>query len=148
MAILKKLKSADEPAEDRIAIIDRDLAELNGRLGEFDARIRALNKQILDREASAASRVISSADAQAQALLDGKLFDARSQFPLSELTVLQTERSTLHRATNLGVRKRALLMEERAELVTVQFQAEITQVERQRVTAALALQRVNREREA
>jgi hypothetical protein len=142
MAILKKLKSADDAAEDPIAVLQRRLAEL-------DARDRTLTKKILDGEASPASKnAHSNSLATAEALLDGKLFDARVQFPLSDLVAVRAERDSVRLATKIGLDRLARLMEARANEVTASFLGEITQVERQRVSAALALQKVNRQREA
>jgi hypothetical protein len=141
MAILKKLKSADEPAEDQIAVLQRRLAEL-------DARDRALTQKILDSESSAVSKSGRNNDlAAAEALLDGKLFDARAQLPLSDLMVLHKERDGVRLALKIGRERLARLQEERAEAITASFLGEITAIERSRVSAALALQKVNRQRE-
>jgi hypothetical protein len=141
MAILKKLKSADDPAEDQIGILQRRLAEL-------DARDRALTQKILDSEKSAVSKSGRNNDvAAAEALLDGKLFDARAQLPLSDLMVLHKERDGVRLALKIGRDRLARLMEARAEAITASFLGEITQIERQRVSAALELQKINRKRE-
>jgi hypothetical protein len=142
MALLKKLKSADDPADDPIAVLQRRLAEL-------DARDAALTAKILDVESSTASRSGRNHDvAAAEALLAGQLFDARAQLPLSDLAALHAERDTVRRALKIGRERLARLQEERAEAISASFIGEITQIERQRVTAALSLQKVNRQREA
>jgi hypothetical protein len=138
----RKPKSPADPADDQIAVLQRRLAEL-------DERDRTLTQKILDSESSAVSKTGRSYDlAAAEALLDGKLFDARERLPLSDLLVLHKERDGVRLALKIGRERLARLMEERAEAITATFLGEITQLERSRVSAALELQKVNRRREA
>jgi hypothetical protein len=143
MAILKKLKSADDAAtEDQITVLQRRIAEMQLRDG-------VLTKQVLDFEKSASSKPhYGTEHAEAEALLEGKLFDARQRLPISQLAALHAERDVLRRALKIGNDRLARLMDERAEVITASFLGEITQIERSRVSAALALQKVNRQREA
>jgi hypothetical protein len=135
----KKLSAPDDGAS--------DLAVLDNRLRELQARRAAVIETIIVAEKSLPASGDSTDAERAQALLAGGKFIASRERPIPQLVALRDECSLLDQALQLGLAKRDNLAREVATKIWASHRGAIERIERRRVTLALQLQSVNRQRE-
>jgi hypothetical protein len=126
------------------------LAALDRRLVELQTRREALIETIINAEKSASAQrgdTINSTE-KAQALLDGGTFELSREMPFPLLAALRAELDLIDRALAIGRSEQHRLSAKRATEVWASFWGEIAALEMRRVTLALQLQSVDRQREA
>jgi hypothetical protein len=133
-----------------IAADEAELAALNRRIPEMDARAGEVLKIKINLEKTSATAdnfAASSNQAAAEALLAGAPFVATRERPVSPLDAILAEEKTLAHASKIGNARRHILMTERVERIWAAHFSEIAAIEKRRVMLAFELQRINRARE-
>ena len=132
-----------------IAADEAELAVLNRRIPEMDARAQeVLKKQInLEKTSSTADNFAASSDqAAAEAMVAGAPFVATRERRMSPLDAIMAEKKTLAHAIKIGNARRYILTTERVERIWAAHFSEIAAIEKRRVMVAFELQRINRAR--
>jgi hypothetical protein len=133
-----------------IAADEAEIAALNRRIPEMDARAREVLKNQINLEktsATAGNFAASSDRAAAEAMVAGAPFVASRERPVSPLDAIMDEKKTLAHAIKIASARLHILVTERAERIWAAHFSEIAAIEKRRVMLAFELQRINRARE-
>lgn len=125
------------------------LAALDRRLGELQTERAALLERLIVAEKTVSTaRGDTPNDAEkAQSLLDGGKFTLSREMPFPLVAALRAELNLFDAALKIGRSQQHRLAAERATEIWTSFWAEIAAIELRRVTLALQLQSVDRQRE-
>lgn len=140
--IAKKLPLAPVNGADVLAALDRRLCELQTKRAALIERLITAEKTV-----STARGDTVNDDHRAKELLDGGTFELSREIPFPLVAALRAELNLIEAALKIGRSQQHRLAAERATEIWVSFWAEIAAIELRRVTLALQLQSVDRQRE-
>jgi hypothetical protein len=131
-----------------IAADEAELAALDRRIPEMNARDQDLLKIQIAQEATATASFEAAVDkAQALAMVAGHPFVATREKPISPLEATLAERKTLAGAIKIAGDRLSILTTERSARIWASYSAEIAAIEKRRMMLVFELQRTNRARE-